>query len=602
MKKNISTIISIFLLSVSLHSNEIMGMRKQKLNSELHNICRPYTYGFTNIGKESEKKAENLISKGADVNLRINGDTPLTLAISGTNLEMVKFLIKKGANPDLLGRFGSPLYLSANVFVSHDPGGQYKKSVFEIFKYLMQQGAKNLKSNYSGRSAIHAASENGHLGIVKLLIQKGISPNKKTTSYEEDTPLHLASQLKNNTEILKYLISKGTNVNAQNKCGIMPLTNAVMRSGFDNVKCLVENGAKIYQKHLHGNQQPLFALVDHQNILPIEEKVKIIKYFLEKLPNFKNEDFRVKGAVGGIKVEDTFLHLASRSANLEIVKILISNKRANPNVKGVLGNTPLHSVSSLPEGWKKARKIETIKYLIQKGANVNLANDIGETPLNIAASKNNIEIVKTLVEYGAKVTDSIISKSKGELRDFLLKAWVDQLAEQKRTEYLIELCQKGAFKSKLGLIKHLFKKEADTNFQDSRNGFTLLHYIAEDKDATNKDIENNITYFIQNKMLEKINLNKMDNNQKNVIDKLQEKENSAAIKLLLNQYYKKNLSDVEECPICRENFNNTEEMRIAVCTHLTHYHCILRWFNYFETCPTCRHTLTEQMLYSIPTN
>jgi ankyrin repeat protein len=47
--------------------------------------------------------------------------------------------------------------------------------------------------------------------------------------------------------------------------------------------------------------------------------------------------------------------------------------------------------------------LKTVKYWVEKGADVNVKTDEGETPLFIAAEKNSLEVVKYLVEKGADI-------------------------------------------------------------------------------------------------------------------------------------------------------------------------------------------------------
>ena len=46
-------------------------------------------------------------------------------------------------------------------------------------------------------------------------------------------------------------------------------------------------------------------------------------------------------------------------------------------------------------------KIEQIKLLLKKGADPNITNDDGLSPLHVAVNKQNISIVKLLLKYGA---------------------------------------------------------------------------------------------------------------------------------------------------------------------------------------------------------
>lgn len=65
------------------------------------------------------------------------------------------------------------------------------------------------------------------------------------------TSLALASKL-NQEDIVKYLIFRGTKLNARDMLGMTPLMHAVLNAHFDCIKVLVENGASIDQADQFG--------------------------------------------------------------------------------------------------------------------------------------------------------------------------------------------------------------------------------------------------------------------------------------------------------------------------------------------------------------
>jgi len=69
---------------------------------------------------------------------------------------------------------------------------------------------------------------------------------------------------------------------------------------------------------------------------------------------------------------------------------------ADVNVKDDYGRTPLHVAAEKGE-------VEIVKLLLEKGADVNVKNNNGQTPLHYAASGGYTEIVKLLLERGADV-------------------------------------------------------------------------------------------------------------------------------------------------------------------------------------------------------
>ena len=77
---------------------------------------------------------------------------------------------------------------------------------------LLDKGGDVNATQESETSALHVASENGHLGIVKSLIEKGADVNAKDRF--DKTPLYLALE-KGHVEIVHYLIGKGADVNSK---------------------------------------------------------------------------------------------------------------------------------------------------------------------------------------------------------------------------------------------------------------------------------------------------------------------------------------------------------------------------------------------------
>lgn len=93
--------------------------------------------------------------------------------------------------------------------------------------------------------------------------------------------------------------------------------------------------------------------------------------------------------------------------NLEVIKYLLKQgadinaydtSEDDGNDYHHFGYTPL--ISAI----KQNRNFATIKYLVEHGAHVNVPDDIGITPLNVAVRKSDMELIKYLIDNGAKVT------------------------------------------------------------------------------------------------------------------------------------------------------------------------------------------------------
>ncbi len=94
-----------------------------------------------------------------------------------------------------------------------------------------------------------------------------------------------------------------------------------------------------------------------------------------------------------ITTGDTGLHVVTARRDVLWVKFLLQ-RGANPNIRNNAGVTPLQMATTL--GF-----LEGVEELLKKGAQVNVADSQGETPLIAAVHQRNVPMVRRLLAEGA---------------------------------------------------------------------------------------------------------------------------------------------------------------------------------------------------------
>ncbi|XP_066488317.1 ankyrin repeat domain-containing protein 53 [Tiliqua scincoides] len=92
--------------------------------------------------------------------------------------------------------------------------------------------------------------------------------------------------------------------------------------------------------------------------------------------------------------------MASLHGRLDCIKMLIEKYHVDVDLVSATGWRPLHLVMSRES---EGRALECLQYLIGKGADVNVQNQNGVSPLHKAASEGRRDCIKALVEAGADV-------------------------------------------------------------------------------------------------------------------------------------------------------------------------------------------------------
>jgi ankyrin repeat protein len=358
----------------------------------------------------SLRATEVLVRRGAAIDKTDGGGrTAVMYAARNGRLEVFRFLVENGADVNVSSRnTGSPLY-QATV-----------KGQLEEMQYLLDNGADvNGNTDDWFNRPLYAAAVKQNLQTVKLLIERRADVNISTSPYDSQSPspLHAAAQY-GNLEIMDCLIKAGANVNVLDPDGATPLFCAVARDKTEAVIHFIENGADVntsicadrvqgwstlHAATYYGNLEIMDCLIkaganvnvlDYESATPllfavVRDKTEAAIHLIENGANVNICADRAQGW--------SPLHAAAQCGNLEIMNCLIK-AGANVNVLESNGATPLYYAVG-------EDKTEAVIHLIENGADVNLCAGgfKGRSPLHAAALYGNLEIMDCLIKARAIV-------------------------------------------------------------------------------------------------------------------------------------------------------------------------------------------------------
>lgn len=152
-----------------------------------------------------------LESYGADLDAISSQNQYAFEQVAWRSLELLQFWLNRGVNVNHTPGFYSPL-LHQVIGVS-DPNRGFVGQI-EWVNLLLNDGADpNLVEKDEGNTALHTAVEAKRSDIVRLLLDRGANPNAQ--NYLGNTPLHQAAK-HGEVELSQLLIEYGADVNLRN--------------------------------------------------------------------------------------------------------------------------------------------------------------------------------------------------------------------------------------------------------------------------------------------------------------------------------------------------------------------------------------------------
>ena len=194
-------------------------------------------------------------------------------------------------------------------------------------------------------TALHSASAQGHLQVVRYLLRHGVDVNLRDSGLE--TPLLLASW-KGHCDVIRCLLEHDADVDLRDQFQHTPLMLAVYW-GVDAVRLLLEHCAEV-------------NIQDEIGLTPLHHSIR--------RPSFKAE-------------------------RPQIVQLLLKHG-ANANARDHRLQTPLHLIS-----WV-ADSLDVLRILLEHGADLDAEDKYGITPLQMLLQREDGEVTQLLSVYSNK--------------------------------------------------------------------------------------------------------------------------------------------------------------------------------------------------------
>jgi uncharacterized protein len=390
--------------------------------------------------------ARSLLAAGADVHAQTALQvTPLLLACENGNVDIMKLLLKAGADPNARDGAGETMLMAAAR--SGNP-----HAVRLLLQHGAQIEAGDIEF---GQTALIHAARAGNTEVVRVLLAAGANvavrtrvepappfrPNGGTRGKGvEKSPARgmrdsipggktalLYAARDGHLDIVRLLLNAGADIEDTDPNGITPLLMAASNDRVEVARSLIERGADIDATDWYG-RTPLWAAIDVRNRdtpLPSAgngvdrgRALTLVQLLLERgaKPNGRIREMPVVrrhilplGSLSWVDFtgETPFIR-AALSGDTTVMRLLLSHG-ADPRITTDGGTTALAAAAGV--NWVVAQTydegadalLEAVKICRGAGIDVNAANAMGVRAVHGAANRGSDAIIRYLAAEGAEL-------------------------------------------------------------------------------------------------------------------------------------------------------------------------------------------------------
>lgn len=451
-----------------------------EVNAKDHEGRTPlfYNLAYKASGKDDSDRAwmilEMLIFCGANLNeVDKAGKTPLGMAVEGGDYAKAEFLLWAGAEGEpknreakspwqiALGKGDARMIELLRPTVAPRAGWERfaGKTVPEALnaadlnaiQVLLQSGWQINEQDANGRTALYRAVESARADLVNLLIMEGANPNLATKTGQTPLMLSMKNLTNEGQRINAMLLLKGADILAKNKGGATPLAMAAEAGNDYGLLWLISAGADLTAETPKGSlinyaEHPptvrllgAFGLTKEVESEPTEPVDRLIAATKKNEPTVVNE-ILASGFPPDTtdKTNRTAMAWAVSWGRYEVIDLLLKYGANINRQMPKTGNHALHLLAGwgTPAGGGNAEVAAAhIKYIVARGADVNVARHDGTTPLMVAAKEG---------ATGANTEALLKAGARLDLRDKAGLTALGVARKSGRTEMVEFLLRRGA--------------------------------------------------------------------------------------------------------------------------------------------------------------
>ncbi len=285
--------------------------------------------------------------------------------------------------------------------ITHDSRNYLHWAAFrgnvEIVEYLLSKGAKVSTEDSHGTTPLNFAAGAGvpDTRVYDLLIKSGASL-KKDLNHDGANALLLAVANDKDLKLTDYFVAKGLDIKSADAAGDNAFGYAARSGNIDVLKTLQQRGVPV---------DPNAMIMASQGSRRGPAPVEVFQYL---------ESVGVKPAAVNKNGENALHALVRRPGQTTLIEYFLS-RGADVNQADEEGNTPFMNAAA------GNRDLATLELLTPKVKNVNQGNQKGATALALAVRGNSPEVVTYLLNKGADI--NVTDKAGDNLAAYLVQGY-----------------------------------------------------------------------------------------------------------------------------------------------------------------------------------